>query len=83
MQEVIHEIITSEAAYVADLTSAIRLFHKPLEKFNVLSPADLTLVFADLPVLMEVNSQLLEVCLPVSANMCMIAHWRVYVLYVP
>jgi hypothetical protein len=60
-QEVIHELITSENAYVQDLTAAVRLFLKPLEKFNVVTPNDIKVLFADLPMLLQVNSILCEV----------------------
>jgi hypothetical protein len=67
-QEVIHELITSENAYVQDLTAAVRLFLKPLEKFNVVTSNDIKVLFADLPMLLQVNSILCEVRYPKPAR---------------
>eukprot|EP00123_Amoebidium_parasiticum_P017408 comp23839_c0_seq1/m.41616 comp23839_c0_seq1/g.41616 ORF comp23839_c0_seq1/g.41616 comp23839_c0_seq1/m.41616 type:complete len:1077 (-) comp23839_c0_seq1:287-3517(-) len=59
-QELMQEIIVSEASYVKDLETTKRLFHFPLNKFKVITSEESADIFGDINKLIKINSELLK-----------------------
>ncbi|KJE92360.1 hypothetical protein, variant [Capsaspora owczarzaki ATCC 30864] len=57
-QEVIHEIIQSEEGYVADLTLLVNVFKKPMEKLNMVSAAELQIIFGNIEQLVSPHTEM-------------------------
>lgn len=59
-QEVIFEIITTEADYIQDLEIILDLYIRPLEKNKLIRPKDMSIVFSNLEQVLPVNQELLR-----------------------
>jgi len=57
---VLRELIDTERDYVRDLELIIKAFYNPLEERSILSKEDMSQLFSNIPVLVQVNKQLLE-----------------------
>lgn len=54
-QEVIYEIICTEADYIHDLEIILELYIRPLQKNKIVRPKDMSIIFSNLEQLIPVN----------------------------
>ncbi|XP_071819770.1 intersectin-1-like isoform X2 [Apostichopus japonicus] len=59
-QERIHELIMTEEKYVADLHTAVEVFHKPLEASGIVSAQDLSIIFVNWKEIIHCNTKMLK-----------------------
>ncbi|KAI8895110.1 hypothetical protein BC833DRAFT_602380 [Globomyces pollinis-pini] len=59
-QEVIFEIITTEADFVEDLETICELYIRPLQKNKLIRPKDMAIIFSNIEQVLPVNQELLR-----------------------
>ncbi|KAJ3273942.1 Rho guanine nucleotide exchange factor 4 [Terramyces sp. JEL0728] len=57
-QEVIFEIITTEADYIQDLETLCELYIRPLQKSKLIRPKDMSIIFSNIEQVLPVNQEL-------------------------
>ncbi|KAJ3147126.1 Rho guanine nucleotide exchange factor 4 [Geranomyces michiganensis] len=57
-QEVVHEIVATEADYVEDLNTIINVFMNPMKRQKILKDREITIIFSNVEQLLPVNTQL-------------------------
>ncbi|KAJ3307215.1 Myosin 10A, isoform D [Kappamyces sp. JEL0829] len=59
-QEVIYEIIATEADYIQDLETILELYIRPLQKSKLIRPKDMAIIFSNIEQVLPVNQELLR-----------------------